>query len=188
MITTFNILINLAYLSSFLYFTLINRNMMNMGLCISGLIISIILNYLTKKSIIRTKSLYITSNLFLFFSTILGTCFEFYDIIKRYDDFLHVWSGFICVSFAYNILIITNKDFRVSKSFILIYLFMFSMGVSAIWEIIEFSLDSAFGMSTQAGGLSDTMIDMIDGLIGTIIMLIFYKNKLSKTTENDPIN
>ena len=52
------------------------------------------------------------------------------------------------------------------------------MGFASICEIIEYSLDTIFKMNTQAGGLSDTMQDMIDALIGSVIMIIYYIRKI----------
>lgn len=179
LINIFNIVLNIIYALSGVYFLAVKPNMMNVGLCIFCIASSLLIEFLRRKSIIRTNSLSIVANLFILFSTLLGTCFEFYGIFKGYDDFLHIWSGFIAVAFAYNIMLITNnEDLNVSKLFILIYLFIFSMGVASMWEIIEFALDNLLGMNTQAGGLNDTMVDMIDGLIGTIIMIPFYIKKL----------
>ncbi len=172
----FTIILNLAYIFTGIYSLTIDRNILNFGLSVFCLAISLLISFLTKKSIIRSNSLGVILNSFVFFSVVLGTIFEFYDLIKGYDDFLHVWSGFIGVAFAYNILLVTNDDnLKVSKLFVIIYLFMFSMGVASIWEIVEFLLDSYLNMSTQAGGLPDTMIDMIDGFIGSFIMILYYK-------------
>ena len=52
-------------------------------------------------------------------------------------------------------------------------MFMFNMGVASLWEIIEFLLDRFVGTHTQIGGLSDTVIDMIDALICSIITIPF---------------
>ena len=69
------IFLNLVYISSGIYF-LINKNILNFALCIFCLVSSIILNYLRKISFIKTNSLYSVCNLFLFFATILGSCFD----------------------------------------------------------------------------------------------------------------
>lgn len=186
MIKIFNIILRVIYIFSGVYFLTINVNILNFLLCIFCLSGSFAIEYLRKKSIIRTDGLSIVSDLFLLFSTILGTCYGFYGLIKGYDDFLHIWSGFIAVAVAFNILLITNKDdLNISKLFVVIYLFMFSMGVASIWEIIEFFLDSFLGMNTQAGGLNDTMVDMIDGLIGTVVMISFYSKRIKKYGKQD---
>ena len=64
--------------------------------------------------------------------------------------------------------------------FIFVFIFMFSIAVGGLWEILEFSLDVLFKINCQAGGLKDTMVDMIDGLIGTIIMTPFLVKRLGK--------
>ncbi|MDL0258489.1 hypothetical protein QQO98_10040, partial [Clostridioides difficile] len=66
---------------------------------------------------------------------------------------------------------------KMSKVFLVIFLFMFSMGVASLWEIGEFLMDTFVGTTTQAGGLEDTMIDMVDALIGTIITIPFIVKK-----------
>ena len=38
-------------------------------------------------------------------------------------------------------------------------------------------MDTFVGTTTQAGGLEDTMIDMVDALIGTIITIPFIVKK-----------
>ena len=67
---------------------------------------------------------------------------------------------------------------KIKKAFFFIFIFMFSLGISNLWEILEFSLDVLFKINCQAGGLKDTMIDMIDGLIGTIVITPFLLRKL----------
>ena len=57
---------------------------------------------------------------------------------------------------------------------------MFTMGLASLWEVAEFSLDSLFGMNTQIGGLSDTMIDMIDEIAGGIISIPYFLIKIKK--------
>ena len=64
----------------------------------------------------------------------------------------------------------------VNKVFVIIFLFMFTMGVASIWEIMEFSLDNILGTHTQIGGLEDTMID---ALIGAFISIPYFIKKLS---------
>ncbi len=175
------IFLNLVYISSGIYF-LINKNILNFALCIFCLVSSIILNYLRKISFIKTNSLYSVCNLFLFFATILGSCFDFYGLINHYDDFLHMWSGFITVAIGYNLLISINDRIYVRKIFVILYLFTFSMGVASVWEITEFLFDTFLGTQMQRG-LNDTMFDMIDALIGTIIMILLYSKRLSNFKE-----
>lgn len=129
-----------------------------------------------------SNSLYIVIVVFIFFASLLGSCYSFYDI-NHYDDFLHLWSGFISCNVAFSIINFFNTPRQIrdmSKIFIFIFLLMFSMAVASIWEIAEFSIDKMLGMHTQAGGLEDTIIDMIDALVGTLLMIPFTIRKIRK--------
>ena len=74
----------------------------------------------------------------------------------------------------------TNKEIRenIKTVFFGIFIFMFSVAIGNLWEVLEFLLDVMFKINCQAGGLNDTMVDMIDGIIGAIISLPFLLRKL----------
>lgn len=117
---------------------------------------------------------------FIMVALLFGTCLNFYDI-NHYDDFLHIWSGFIGCSVAYLIFDCfaeSKIDTKKKTVFFLIYMFMFSMGVASVWELIEFGMDKYLGFNCQAGGLGDTMIDIFDGFIGSFIMTWYYYFKI----------
>jgi len=73
--------------------------------------------------------------------------------------------------------ILISVDNIMSKILIFIVIFFFSIGISGIGELSEYTLDTLFNMDTQSGGLKDTMQDMIDALVGTFIMIIYYYKK-----------
>ena len=54
----------------------------------------------------------------------------------------------------------------------MIYLLSFSLAVAGFWEIVEFLGDRNFGF-TAGRGYEDTMMDMIDGLLGGLVMTAF---------------
>lgn len=179
------ILLLIIYVGSIAIF-IKDKNTMNIliaSICTVG---TIILYFVHKKyTRLIDNNLYIVSALFVMISSLLGSCYGFYDI-NHYDDFLHLWSGLITVSIAFSIITFFHRDNElknINKYFIIIYVFMFSMGVASLWEISEFFIDKFLGMHTQAGGLVDTMIDMIDALVGTIIMLPFIYKKLNSTNK-----
>lgn len=177
-ISYFNIFIYTIYIISIGYF-LLNKNYTNASLCSVAFIINLILRWLySKKLSILDTSLYIVGSLFIFFCLVLGSSFKFYDMIKHYDDFLHFWSGFIAVKIGFNILRFIKVNKFIHKVLIIILLFFFAMGFASICEIIEYGLDTIFKMNTQKGGLPDTMQDMIDSLLGCIIMIIYYIRKI----------
>lgn len=172
------ILFEFFYIIGIIYFSIFNFTFMGLILSIFCLLGTIVLGYLFRKNIIKEKTLYYTLVVFLFFSSFLGSSFNFYQI-PHYDDFLHIWSGFICVAVAWNILLFFCSDMTLNKWFILIFLFMFSMGCASLWEISEFLMDSTIGTTCQQG-LLDTNTDMIDCFIGSIIMCLYYLKKLHK--------
>lgn len=179
------ILLLIIYLGSIAIFVK-DKNTMNIliaSICTVG---TIILYFVHKKyTRLIDNNLYIVSALFVMISSLLGSCYGFYDI-NHYDDFLHLWSGLITVSIAFSIMTFFHSDNdlkKINKYFIIIYVFMFSMGVASLWEISEFLIDRFLGMNMQVGGLVDTMIDMIDALVGAIIMLPFIYKKLNSTNK-----
>lgn len=179
-------IIYFIYIVSMLYFIYINsiRKAIFILACILGNFILIRLN--KKYSQLFPDSIVIILIIFIMFSILFGTCFNMYDRFIRYDDFLHLWSGIISCSIAYLVFVNLGKyevDNNMRKIFFVIYMIMFAIGVSGIWELIEFSLDKFFCANCQAGGLVDTMVDMFDGLIGTILITPYYFCKLIKSNK-----
>ena len=120
------------------------------------------------------------NELFVLFSLVLGTSYGGYKI-NHYDDVLHICFGVIGSVIAYIIInLYTNKEIRenIKTVFFGIFIFMFSVAIGNLWEVLEFLLDVMFKINCQAGGLNDTMVDMIDGIIGAIISLPFLLRKL----------
>lgn len=178
-----NIILYIIYIGSIGFFAY-TKSFGNIGLSLACLIGTFILSIFNRKySVLLNDSLYITLVLFIMFSSLLGSCYRFYDIINHYDDFLHIWSGFISVSVSYSLLISFNGHEvvqNINKFFIVVYLFVFAIAIAGLWEVMEFSMDTLFNFHTQVGGLTDTMIDIIDGLVGAIIMIPFTMKKIKK--------
>lgn len=176
------IFIYIVYLASAVWF-IKNKQMFKIGIVLFCVISTFTLSILNKKNNkLVDNSIYINLIIFILVSSLFGTCFNFYSI-NYYDDFLHLYSGILACNVAYLIIKYFNSKDNMkdmNKLFVIIFLFMFSMGVASLWEIMEFSIDNLFGMHTQIGGLNDTMIDMIDGLVGTIISMPFFLKSLKK--------
>lgn len=175
----FKIVLYLIYIVSIGYFG-ISKNFAGLGMSIFCLVTTKILSIAYDKKVeVIDKGLYIVSNLFLLFSILLGSSYEFYEI-NHYDDFLHFWSGFIGVKIAWNLLKELNIEAKNNKIILFISILLISMGVSSICEVTEYTLDTVFKMKTQSGGLVDTMQDIIDALLGSIIMIGYYLRKIKK--------
>ncbi|MDY5211191.1 hypothetical protein [Intestinibacter sp.] len=180
----FNIIhfiIYLIYAVGIVYFVTVRdfRSIILSILSLSGIIILIILNK-------KYKHLFgdlLVNALIIFIAVAIlgGTCLDFYQF-HHFDDVLHIISGFIGCMVAKIIFYFSKNDtatFR-KKLFFVLYMFMFSMGVASIWELIEFGLDKYLGFDCQAGGLTDTMFDTLDCLVGSIIATTYYYFKIIK--------
>ena len=176
-----NIIIFLFYGLSVVYLIFIKKYNYAV-ICAGCIILTYILrlgNKLGNKKFdyIFNDMLIIMLDLFILFSLVLGTSYGLYKI-NHYDDLLHIWSGAIGSVIAYRVInVCTKKEDRknIKKIFFFIFIFMFSLGISNLWEILKFALDFLFEINCQAGGLNDTMID---GLIGTLIITPFLLQRL----------
>ncbi len=181
-------LIYIIYLASIAYFIFMN-SMEHTLFVLASLVATIVLVYLNKKfDELFNDDIIITLVIFILFAGLLGSSFKFYDTIKNYDDFLHMCSGLISCSVAYllfNYFLNLEINSIKRRIFFVIFMFMFSMGVASLWELMEFFIDKFLGLRCQAGGLVDTMMDMFDCLIGSIIIIPYYVKKVTKSYEKN---
>lgn len=176
-----HITIYLIYASCIVYFVTVRnfRSIIVSILSLIGIIILIILN--KKYKHLFGNLLVNTLIIFIAISILGGTCFDFYRF-NHFDDVLHITSGFIGCMVARIVFYFSQNETDIPRKriFFVIYMFMFSMGIASIWELIEFGLDRYLGFDCQAGGLTDTMFDILDCLIGSVIATIYYYFKIRK--------
>lgn len=171
-----NILIFLYLISS--VFFLINFKINRFSPCLCCLILTLLIKYLSKKFINIISHILITSILiFIFFASYLGSSFNFYGLIHHYDDIMHFLSGVLTVLLGYDIftLLSTDINIKINRKVIIIFVFSFTLAVAGIWELLEFSIDALLATNMQVGGLKDTMHDMIDAILASIISVPFYE-------------
>lgn len=135
--------------------------------------------------------------LFAFSALVLGDGLDFYGKYHWWDSVLHGFSGIILSLVALWLIHIlmadSDKVIYFNKYFLCLFLIMFSLGMGACWEIIEYTYDSLSGTNTQqfmasttgsiiteediplAGhaALKDTMTDLILDLCGATLVAIF---------------
>lgn len=176
LILTTNILI-LLYTISLIYFIFFGQSFQIVP-CFCSLMITLFIKFATKKFINVISPILIFSILiFTLFSSYLGSCFDFYGIVNHYDDIMHSLSGVLAVLFAYDALVLlnSNSNTMIDRKVIIVFTFCFSMAIAGLWEISEFLIDSFLGTNMQVGGLADTMHDMIDAFIASIITIPLYE-------------
>ena len=77
---------------------------------------------------------------------------------------------------------ILNEQTRIQLTmqpiFVATFAFFFAVGIGAIWEIVEFTMDSVAGTNMQKpmrddpSGLTDTMWDLIVDAIGALVISV----------------
>ena len=135
--------------------------------------------------------------LFCFSSLILGDGLDLYGKVPWWDKLLHTESGFLLSMIAlwliHIIMAENDKYIYFNKYFLCLFLVMFSLGLGACWEIIEYSYDSLMGTNTQQfmatttsslitaedeplcghDALRDSMQDLILDLVGALLVAIY---------------
>lgn len=119
--------------------------------------------------------------LFVLFSHFAGKALHFYSFVPHWDKILHLLSGFLLYSIGRQIGTRLQKS-DAQSILLLVFAFLFSVACAGIWELYEFAGDTLFGLHAQNNSLSDTMLDMLFGSIGAILMLTInfrqYKNPI----------
>jgi hypothetical protein len=114
---------------------------------------------------------------FLIFCTAyLGSIKSFYIRFKWWDSTIHFYKG-IFVGFIgitlFKILIPKNARRGLSRSILILFTLSFTASVSVIWEVYEFMGDQFFTHTMQLGGNTDTMLDLLFGLLGGLLIAIY---------------
>ncbi|MGV3465446.1 MAG: membrane-spanning protein [Heyndrickxia sp.] len=114
--------------------------------------------------------------LFLFCSTYLGSIASFYLHYKWWDTTVHLYKGLYigCVGITL-IKVFIRKSASDEISRWIIFLFVVSLAVAAgiLWEVYEFLGDYFVTHTMQRGGNTDTMIDLLAGLGGGLLIAIY---------------
>ncbi len=120
-----------------------------------------------------------------------------YDSIPLWDDFGHIWGGaiFALIGFAWVYSMNVSGRIKTTLPMTSIISVMWSVTVGVIWEIWEFTWDSAHGLVNVYGlsqnGLIDTMSDLSNDLIASIAMALlcmYLVRNFNISTKNKIIN
>ncbi|MGL5756557.1 MAG: hypothetical protein ACRCYC_14595 [Paraclostridium sp.] len=166
------------YSISFIYFIFFGE-VYQIAPCFCSLLITLFIRLISKYLInVFSPILIFAVVIYTLFASYLGSSLDFYGLINHYDDIMHSLSGVLSTLFAYDLFIILNSNISnitLNRRLILMFVFCFSLAIGGLWEIAEFSIDSILGTNMQVGGLTDTMIDMIDSLFASILTISIYE-------------
>lgn len=183
----FNIMISLLYIvfmASWSIYFYTNSQSFELMVSIAGVLcgtVPILLLFLMKNQLncVLVTAYY----LFLFSSQYLGSIKGWYTI-SWWDTCLHGMSGVIlgCTAVAlYNYFVPLNGG---SSFFLFLFAFSFAALGGVMWEIFEFSMDQFMGLTTQSGGNTDTMMDLIADTVGGLLIAVWagWGRKRTKST------
>ena len=119
---------------------------------------------------------------FVFASLFLGEVRDYYNRFWWWDIALHTSSGFLLGILGFLLVHVLNEAERVQvhmkAGFVAFFAFLFALGVGALWEIFEFTMDQLFGTTMQKpmlgdpSGLTDTMWDLIVDALGALVISV----------------
>jgi hypothetical protein len=125
--------------------------------------------------------------LFTICALVLGEIHTFYDIFPWWDIFLHVFAGAGLAILMYSWLhqLTKHRQLKASPIFHTIFVFAATTTVLVIWEIYEFSIDILqWSDNKMQPSLTDTMTDLIVGLVGGLAICMYGYTALHKQKKN----
>jgi len=171
---SFSYLMRLLMLIAF-FKALLGQEWMVLFLCSLALVLTFLpLFFKRKYNILIPAEFEIIFVLFIYTSIILGEVHGYYTKIWWWDVLLHTVSGITIgfIGFIIMYIFYFKNLLHTSAILIAIFSFCFALALGAIWEIIEFTIDSSFGFNMQKSGLIDTMWDLIVDALGALFTSI----------------
>lgn len=130
---------------------------------------------------------------FVFASLFLGEVHDYYGRFWWWDIALHTTSGFLLGIIGFLLVYVLNESehihLQMRPGFVAFFAFLFALGMGALWEIFEFSMDNLLGMNMQKAmlgdesGLTDTMFDLVVDAIGALVISVLGYGYLKTTGE-----
>jgi hypothetical protein len=113
---------------------------------------------------------------FVFFNLYLGSFHNYYEQFAWFDGVSHFLSGILLGIVGFVLVYFLNergsKALILSPGFVSLFAVTFSLAVSVVWEIYEYTIDLLLGFNMQENGLPDTMGDFIVNFVGAVIVAI----------------
>ncbi|MGG3562434.1 membrane-spanning protein [Neobacillus rhizosphaerae] len=168
----------IIFMISLLIFYLVKGDSSRWQVALGGIFVSALpLLLLFKKNIPFNIPLIVGYYLFIFCSLFLGSISSFYLHYKWWDSTLHFYKG-VYVALAgitlYKLCVPVKVRNDLSKWILFLFVLSLAVLASVIWEVYEFLGDlTPITHTMQRGGNTDTMLDLLYGLAGGLIMAIY---------------
>lgn len=127
--------------------------------------------------LIATDEIYIINLVFIYFASLIGSCFNGYSL-PFFDKALHFSSGIFASLLAVILFCKIKKEKRINKikDYYLFILFVnnTNLAIAMLWELYEYMMLILFNndcINHYKTGVHDSMSDMICALIAGIIVL-----------------
>lgn len=125
--------------------------------------------------------LYLLYDFFIIFALGFGGGLRYYEVFWWWDILLHYTFGVLASFIAVTLLHASGN--KKKNWFYFLFIIIFGIGLSGLWEIYEYFCDMFTGLDAQnvalsieqsGNPLSDTMEDMICGFTGCFVYIILY--------------
>ncbi|MCX6748749.1 MAG: hypothetical protein NT076_04020 [Candidatus Pacearchaeota archaeon] len=116
--------------------------------------------------------------IFLYASLFLGELKNYYAAYWWWDIVLHTSSGvaFGIIGFIILYILYKTEKIKTNPKTIAMFTFAFAFAIGALWEIVEFTIDSTLGPISNnvlmQGSLKDTMGDLIVDALGALFVAV----------------
>lgn len=132
-----------------------------------------------------TNEIYIINLIFMYFASLIGSCFKGYSI-PFFDKILHFSSGIFVSLLAIILFYIIKKEKKITDhrdyKIFLLFVFNTNLAIAMLWELYEYMMLILFNndcINHYKTGVHDSLTDMFCALVAGIL-IIFLINRYYK--------
>jgi len=119
------------------------------------------------------------------FAHVVGGFTGFYDSVPGWDHLTHAMSASLVAALGFVTVVVLDKyseSIYLPRTFLAVFIVMFTMAIGVIWELTEFMNDELTGSQLQYS-LSDSMLDLLFDAFGGFIVAAAGTRYLTHTSE-----
>ncbi len=143
-------------------------------------LIPVVFELITRKRLSNT--VYLSVNLFIFFSGVIGAVLNVYYLVSFYDIIIHIVMGYAIALLGLFMLCRLQDHNKMRVITVAVFCLFFSLGMELLWEILERFMDLYLGQTSQgipvsgenAPLVTDTIIDLVCNLSGALVFFAHY--------------